>query len=48
MTEGETNAKPTVLDWQKPNNTIHNNTEAGFGLGHNPTQTQNPQTCLLG
>ncbi|WP_302798909.1 hypothetical protein [Senegalimassilia anaerobia] len=33
MTKGETNAKPTVLDWQKPNNTIHNNTEAGFWVG---------------
>ena len=48
MTEGETNAKPTVLDWQKPNNTIHNNTEAGFGFGLKPNPKPKPATCLLG
>lgn len=42
----ETSGKPSVCDWLNPNNTIHNNTGRVLGLGPNPTQTQNPQTCL--
>lgn len=48
MLQDESDAKPAVLGWLNPNNTIHNNTGRVFGLGHNPTQTQKPASHLRG
>lgn len=33
MFKAKTNAKPTVLVWLNPNNTLHNNTGWVFGAG---------------
>ena len=42
MFKAKTDAKPAVLDWLNPNNTIHNNTGRVFGLGLQPNP--NPKT----
>lgn len=38
---------PRGFNWLKPNNTIHNNTEHGFGLGLKPNPTQNHDVLVM-
>ena len=47
MTKGETDAKPAVLVWANHNNTKHNKTKGGFGLGLQPNPKPKTANSLV-